>query len=68
MFLSPRLGYLYRHAVSVCVFVLLEPRSFYDKLKRFSNYGVCGLLDETRLSTFRDKIYGSCYNEKSVEN
>ncbi len=57
MFLNSRLRYLYRHAVSVCecVFVLLELRSFYDQMKYFSNYGICGLLGETHFATFHDK-------------
>ncbi len=54
--------------VRACVLVLSEPRSFYDKMEHSSNYGICGLLDETRFSTFLDKICGSCFNEKSVEN
>ncbi len=68
VFLSSGAGYLYVHAVSMGMFALLEPRSFYDKIKRFSNNGICGLLGKTCFSTFHDKICGSCYNEKSVEN
>jgi hypothetical protein len=50
------------------MFVLLVSGSFYDKMKHFSEYGyIRGSLGEMRFSTFHDKIYASCYKEKSVE-
>ncbi len=52
----------------MCMFVLLVSGSFYDKMKHFSEYGyIRGSLGEMRFSTFHDKIYASCYKEKSVE-
>jgi hypothetical protein len=38
------------------MFVLLVSGSFYDKIKHFSNNGICGLLGETHFSTLHNTV------------